>query len=131
MSAVIIKALGSSSDASAAGVASPKSIFIDDQSYTTGTSGAAVTTGGTAIISAVAGKRIRLINVRISSDTATSLRINSVTSDTTLYVTPKLLADTPFQDQCGYDAVAELGEAVEITAGANATITGTIGYCVI
>ena len=26
---------------------------------------------------------------------------------------------------------AEGGEAVEITAGANATITGTIGYCVI
>lgn len=106
-------------------------VYIDDQSYTTGTSGAAVTTGGTTIISATAGKRIRLVNLRISSDTATSLELNSVTSGTTLYVTPKLLADTPFQDQCGLDAIAEVGEAVEITAGANATITGTIGYCLV
>ena len=86
---------------------------------------------GATVITATAGKKVRLVAVELSVSAAASVLFETVTTGTDVYRTPVIPADTPFVQILG-NGVGKLAadaESIKATSSAAANVTGTLWYC--
>jgi hypothetical protein len=90
----------------------------------------AVSIGSIAtVLTPTTGKKFRLIGGTISISAAASVLFEDNAAGTTIYRTPKLLADTPFNfDLYNGRVSAAVNNVLKATASASASITGTLFY---
>jgi hypothetical protein len=81
----------------------------------------------TTVWTPAGGKRFRLMSGTISVSAACSVLFEDNSAGTTIYRTPKLLADTPYNFDLGNGVLSGAADRVlKATASAAASITGTL-----